>query len=160
MRKRIAIISVIIVIILLAFVYFFVKNNDNNQSTSQAEQSIVGEGEDIFYSGTSVEISNKDNYKNRIDESYFNKLELIISDFIGQDKGKNIGKIRDNSLSSKLENGVYTHTFILDFEALKKSWGVDVSTGNENEPNPVWIYCLDSKNLIYGDFECRGLDDQ
>jgi len=103
--------------------------------------------------------------KDAIQSSLYNTV--VKNKINGQDASKvRDAKIRDGSDSQTYdkETQVYSGNFIVDMAKIKQSYKVQYSYSTTNTidtgGSPVTITCLETKDLIYGDFGCTDLASQ
>lgn len=143
--------------LLVGVLIFWVVSNNNSSETSTAE-NIAANVENE--SGDSIVIENiseldfmKDSEKSYLQEH----LLALLADTSANapSKGNISGKVRSDSISIDSQADYTAFTFIVDFAAVKKSWGVTLTRYLNSDGGDIGVYCLEPNQLIYGQFDCK-----
>jgi hypothetical protein len=116
-----------------------------------------------------LQITNYSEFVENIPNSEQSSIEAALSQAISLNVADldtytiNDAIIRQGSYQQHLDNNIYTTRFIVDIESINKSFGV-ANFYSSDDPSISRLtdftsqaYCLDSKDLIFGDFECNDI---
>lgn len=143
--------SLIVLVLFGLSILLFIQNN--NEKTEQER----GKSISLYYG--LLTIVNVDDYplsvvRNSLSDGVFG---VTIAKYNYNKEGRYSGVIRSGSYQSTVDGNSIKRSFILDVEAEKKSWLIEVTMKDENTIaiNGIQSSCLPEKDLIYGSFSCE-----
>jgi len=154
-KKRAAIISIIValVIIILALLFFFMS----------PPTSVNPFGEELTVSNLHQFTLGKPTNKEALQIAQHN-LFLIVQknlDYTIASNSIDDVIVRDTSFSQTNNNGVHHVSFIVDIESIQQSYQINYGWPNSDnitlQEYSIFISCLPSDQLIYGDFDCKDI---
>ena len=157
-KRNLIIIGGIGVILLIGLISsLFIQTPTNNSSTTEQDSSL----NEVVY------ITSLKGHKDDLNDSQIDSIQSTLYGIVraseADSKTYYEGVIREGSYKrTNSDSSLYSVSFITDIPDIKKSWRVQYNADSQGADGstPVIVSCLDDKEMIYGEFDCKDFYDQ